>query len=168
MTISKVAAFSLLGAADASGGNGDAHIFERGGLGKAPFAVVGYEKVENKCDFCGTPILHNFIIHSADGKRFVVGSDCVEKTGDAGLISSAKAIEKENRQSAKGAAEKDEIRALSREHKTRMEALRHPFASKKAFRGLSLMDYADFVLKNAGEDGARKAIKTIKEALGLP
>ena len=83
------------------------HCFEKAGLGKAPFrfvgmvhqpklygqAVVGYAggvaittKPGTSCDFCGTYIINIFQLESADGKRFVVGCDCVRKTGDAGLI----------------------------------------------------------------------------------
>ena len=78
------------------------HEFERAGLGKAPFRCVGYfEKVYQaspdsprqpggSCDYCGTAITLHCQIRGADGATFVVGSDCVAKTGDAGLIRSFK------------------------------------------------------------------------------
>lgn len=68
------------------------HVFEKAGLGKAPFRCVGLtEKVYQSCqgapvqpggscDYCGTGIRWCFDIRSADGKRFVVGSSCVERT----------------------------------------------------------------------------------------
>lgn len=86
------------------------HVFEKAGLGLAPFRCVGLFSLPSQsllesnptaynnamaemprglgcgsCKFCGTGIMHNFIIESRDAKRFVVGSDCVAKTGDAGL-----------------------------------------------------------------------------------
>lgn len=89
------------------------HCFEKSGLGKAPFRCVGFASIPSAsmaehnvsaynnamamlprdvgcgtCDYCGTAIMHNFIIQgSGEGdRRFVVGSDCVARTGDAGLI----------------------------------------------------------------------------------
>ena len=73
------------------------HTFEVANLGKAPFYLSGVR--ENKftpcpgapskpggsCDYCGASILYEFLIRSADGKLFKVGSDCVAKTEDAGL-----------------------------------------------------------------------------------
>lgn len=68
------------------------HPFERAGLGKAPFHCVGCRenwfvmegcgrKPGGSCNYCGTGILYEFVIRSSDGAEFVVGSDCVEKTG---------------------------------------------------------------------------------------
>lgn len=66
------------------------HPFERAGLGKAPFRCVGCrenwfvmpgfgQKPGGSCDYCGTGILYEYVIKSADGAEFVVGSDCVMK-----------------------------------------------------------------------------------------
>lgn len=84
------------------------HVFTRSKLGLPPFKCVGvYEDVGPKtlsdgsqvgsagqsmgvCDHCGTGIRDCYQIKSGDGKTFVVGSSCVEKTGDAGLIKSYK------------------------------------------------------------------------------
>lgn len=89
------------------------HVFERAGLGKAPFRFVGfYEKTYqacpgapiqpgSTCDYCGQGIMICCEILSADGKRFKVGSDCVNKTGDRGLIRGYKqhpAVRERNRQ----------------------------------------------------------------------
>ncbi len=74
------------------------HVFERAGLGKAPFRVTGFTVKTFKaspdsptqpgtsCDFCGTGIMNVCLIKSSDGKAFKVGCDCVAKTGDAGLL----------------------------------------------------------------------------------
>lgn len=78
------------------------HVFERAGLGKAPFRCVGVVQKSyqaspdspvqpgGSCDYCGTGIYFHCMIRSADGRTFKVGSDCVFKTGDAGLLKSYK------------------------------------------------------------------------------
>ncbi len=88
------------------------HVFERVGLGKAPFRCIGVfqdvgphrypgpggvtieigapGQAMGTCAHCGTGIADCYQIKSADGKKFVVGSSCVERTGDAGLIKSYK------------------------------------------------------------------------------
>jgi len=78
------------------------HCFERAGLGKAPFKIVGsYEckfqafvgapvQCGGSCDYCGQGIMYAVAIKSADGHTFKVGCDCVARTGDAGLIKAYK------------------------------------------------------------------------------
>lgn len=61
------------------------HVFERAGLGKAPYTFRGVEVQSTGCQYCGTAILFKFWLESVDGKRFFVGSDCIFKSGDAGL-----------------------------------------------------------------------------------
>ena len=73
------------------------HVFERAGLGKAPFRFVSCQKKiyqafpgapvqpGSSCDFCGNGIMFEYWIRSSDGKDFKVGCDCVFKTNDAGL-----------------------------------------------------------------------------------
>lgn len=85
------------------------HIFERAGLGKAPFRCVGsYESIYKphpdaparpgtSCDYCGTGIMSVFEIRGADGLTFKVGCECVRKTDDAGLRKVVDAIIKKAR-----------------------------------------------------------------------
>lgn len=61
------------------------HIFEQAGLGRAPYRYLGIEKQHTGCQFCATAIMFKFWLLSADGKKFFVGSDCILKSGDAGL-----------------------------------------------------------------------------------
>lgn len=80
--------------------NSELHPFEAAHLGKAPFRFIGmnnpkyqsggliretHHKCGGTCDYCGTHIVYEFIIESADGKRFIVGSDCVFKTDNGNL-----------------------------------------------------------------------------------
>jgi hypothetical protein len=37
------------------------------------------------CDYCSQGIAQCWTVESSDGRRFVVGCDCVEKTGDSGM-----------------------------------------------------------------------------------
>lgn len=73
-----------------SRGNAEAlkgeHLFERAGMGKAPFRCVGYICRDGSCNYCGTPNKYAAVVESADGKRHEIGMDCVEKVGDAGLV----------------------------------------------------------------------------------
>lgn len=73
------------------------HIFEAAGLGLAPYKLVRIEKRTYQayhgaaiqpgacCQFCATGIVYLFWLQSSDKKLFYVGSDCILKSGDAGL-----------------------------------------------------------------------------------
>jgi hypothetical protein len=99
------------------------HVFEAAGLGKAPFKVVGLailpdpslgehnpDAYQNAlralpkdvpvgvCRYCGTALKNNYIVQDATGRKFAVGSECVAKTGDAGMISKAKLLDKQRQQ----------------------------------------------------------------------
>lgn len=105
------------------------HVFERAGLGRAPFRFERFEVSKyqachgapiqpgTSCDYCGTGIMNVFWIRSADAKEFKVGCDCVHKTGDAGLV---KAVRDEERRQAraKSTAKRDE-QAAKRAAETR-------------------------------------------------
>ena len=72
------------------------HVWELAGLGKAPYRYISCEqklfkcgdtvKPGGTCHYCSTAITFCFTIQSADGKRFIVGSDCVERIGELGLL----------------------------------------------------------------------------------
>lgn len=69
------------------------HLFEKAGLGEAPYDYLGCEdtgKSSTSCQFCHTGIRYKFHLQSKDGKRFFVGSDCIYKSGDHGLTKIAK------------------------------------------------------------------------------
>lgn len=95
--------------------SGQTHKFELAGLGRYPFRCVGHYEAKfqachgapvlpgSSCDYCGTAIMQVFRIQSSDGKSFKVGIDCVAKTGDAGLKSEVKAIQRQRRHAAKQA-----------------------------------------------------------------
>ncbi len=126
------------------------HTFEKAGLGKAPFKIIGTWSMPSKalaeknptawnnalregpknagcCQFCFTGIIHHFIIKSADEKIFHVGSSCVNKTFDKKLIGEVKRIKNEIAREKR--AEKKAV-----ERKARSEA--------NAVKGLELLNEA--------------------------
>lgn len=146
------------------------HCFEKAGLGLAPFRCVGmHTEVGPRhladgtqvgapgqpmgcCNYCGTGILYCFEIVAADGKAFIVGSDCVFKTGDAGLT---KVVD------AKLKAIKDEATDA------RIRKAFDLFYSSDAIRaklGDSTCRYIDFCQKHAGRSGALKCARMIEKA----
>ena len=116
------------------------HTFELAGLGTAPFRCVGVCELPSPslaeanptaymnamrdlprgyscgtCAYCGQAIRINFLIQGSDGSTFAVGSECVRKTNEAGLIKAAKALKSQRdrmkRQAAKVAAREAELQA---------------------------------------------------------
>lgn len=96
------------------------HVFEAAGLGKAPFRCIGeiektYQacpgapiQVGGSCDYCGTGIRYQYIIKDATGRTFKVGSECVRKTKDAGLIKQFKTLPEVRKRNRDRAVAKDE------------------------------------------------------------
>lgn len=155
------------------------HKFEQAGLGKAPFRCVGHERrvyvachgapvqPGSTCDYCSNAIMHCFWIQAADGRRFKVGSDCVLKTGDAGLkkvinrmISQQKTAERNAREDARIA----EGWAWVDANAEAIARLPHPNAAL-AGQGLTLADYLGWIRKNAGRRGTLAAISLAKKNL---
>lgn len=66
------------------------HCFDRSGLGKAPYRVTQMVEGRGSCDYCGNGIVYQVHVASADGKFFKVGTDCMGRCGDAGLIKAFK------------------------------------------------------------------------------
>lgn len=96
------------------------HVFEISGLGTAPFQYLPSPKADVIrelghvfwCEHCGTMLKNRHYILSSDGKVSIVGIDCLNKTGDAGLISAEKAARQQAKEAARQASEKE--RAISR------------------------------------------------------
>lgn len=59
------------------------HPFEAAKLGRAPFACTDCTIGEHRCAYCTTPLKYLYHIRSADGRTFIVGSECVKQTGGA-------------------------------------------------------------------------------------
>ncbi len=166
------------------------HPWERDGLGKAPFKLLGEVhqdvtgdgmrvigsvggcRIETKpggtCAVCGQYILAMFNIESADGNRFHVGSDCVTKVGTASpkLVAKVKKIV-----AAKAKARKDArelyliaVARVALPHvRPSLAALPHPSALL-AGRGATLADYVEYLSQFGGRTGKVKAARLILDA----
>ena len=139
------------------------HKFELAGLGRHPFEFVGYFESRTKqnqpagtCQYCGNGIAICCRVRSADGKEFIVGSDCVLKTGDAGMkiqVDKMKArinIEKQNAQIA-----------------VNMQWVEHnrEVLSKLPYGKHSLLESIEWFYKNAGRSGKIRMIREAKKAV---
>jgi len=139
------------------------HVFEKSGLGRAPFRCVGLVSLPSSslaeanptaynnalaaiprglgcgsCAYCGTAIMHNFIVESADDRRFVVGCDCVAKTGDAGLIKEVKrarvavALEKRTAKRSAAKADREAMWAAERAERAALFQVEHAALIERA------------------------------------
>lgn len=154
------------------------HTFEQAGLGKAPFRFVRFEvrvyqacpgapvQPGSTCDYCGTAIMNLFWIKGKDGNEFKVGCDCVEKTNDAGL---RKVVDIEVRKHQRARkAELDGMKIAEVNELVKREDVRQILSSRPhpfGFTGKSELDYATWMLQNAGVSGKTKVLKMIKGAL---
>lgn len=155
------------------------HRFEAAGLGKAPFKWVGVSEQRGPikrtingievevgsagqpmgtCAFCGTGIAECHSIKSADGKTFIVGSDCVLKTGDKGLKKEVSRLRTE---------------AAGRRADARIEATLNKWtpndgsaldAKMQELTGKQLGWFV-FVQKRGGRSGMLKVTRVIEQAL---
>ncbi len=157
--------------------SGKVHRFEAAGLGKAPYRfremwvapspstmgtnptawALGMQSMPRvdyggpySCAYCGTAITNHCLIESADGKHFMVGTDCVEKTGDAGLIDPVKVAAAEARHEAAARALGEHIDAARKniqdlvgQNRPAFEAIPHPHAGMAA-EGKTYADYLDY------------------------
>lgn len=158
------------------------HPFEKAGLGKAPYRYMGFEVKECSgqpddkglsvgyagqpagcCDYCGNGIKYCCKIRSADGREFVVGTDCVLKLErhDNALYSAATKIKKQlardaaaARRAKKVAQERERI-AAARDILHNSEHVRgvlngqpHP-----SIEGRTALDYCLWLDRNAGQSG---------------
>lgn len=177
------------------------HPFEKAGLGKAPFKyrgiitrVCGADTTDPKtgiqtgatgqaagtCNYCGMGIKYCCQIESADGQRFEVGTDCVEKLNRddnrdvSALVQTVArdraAIESANRRAAAAnrKARENENKtatfAAFNENRAKFEALPHPNAHFAA-QGKTLADYYDWIGRYAGHTGQMAAVKAIAAIL---
>lgn len=166
------------------------HKFEQAGLGLAPFRVIGcfedrgphrhtnsdgIETIVGSpgqamgcCEYCFTGIALCFQIKSSDGKQFVVGSSCVYKTGDKGLVDPVKRTV--NRLASKARKEREAKRIaegveyLAREDvRAQLDALPHPRDWARD-QGQTMLDSVVWMMANAGNSGK---LRTIRQARKL-
>lgn len=147
------------------------HIFETAKLGKAPFLFLGVTVRSTSCQYCGTPIVYQFWLQGADGKRFFVGSDCIYKSGDAGLRSIVEPIVKKHEAELRDKRETDYIQkfeAYLAQHPGYWQTLTgpHPYPYY-ARQGRTLGDYQSYVYKHAGRAKKARIARGVLIGLGI-
>lgn len=164
------------------------HPWEDAGLGIAPFKCLGVEhrigpikstdpkypgitievgspgQPMGTCDFCGQGIADCYLIVSKDGKKFVVGSDCVRRTYQEAETELPASVRKAI---ADNAREKREARAQAKREKLAallvplLEQARGIFAAQPELLkdkahpmipGKTLRDYYEYLLNGAGDE----------------
>jgi len=152
------------------------HPFEHAGLGTAPFRFVSCFRGKRGCAYCGQELAICFVIRSAEGNTFVVGSDCVRKTlihVDASLdldirraLSDLRAQEREAKREATHKRTMERV-AKALETLDRAPDLLtdqpHPFFDH-AQKGETLRSYTLWCLRNAGDTGMLAACRTVERA----
>lgn len=165
------------------------HDFEKAGLGRAPFTFKGaYEdrgphtwtdpstgittiagapgQPMGTCAYCGQGIAICCSIEDADGKRFIVGSDCVNRTGDRGLRNVKTAVQRLSREKALE-RERGRIQDLAARLANDLDLqdfLRtkpHPQAWRRE-KGDTLLEWTRWMLANAGHAGRLDVVRTIE------
>ncbi len=149
------------------------HVFEKAGLGKAPFFFDGWfegnatyipetpmAKV-TACDYCSTLIKNCFRIKSSDGKSFIVGSDCVKKTGDAGLIKIVNEEVKKQKYQRESARIKEAEKIVEMLKPYLLEQP-HPYYSSKTG-----YDYVVYCFNWGGHAGRLKAARIVETVAKL-
>lgn len=168
------------------------HTFEEAGLGVAPFRFVGFEDVTKQCnkngnlesdfngvtfetkaggtcDYCGQGIKIFCWVKDANGKMFKVGSSCINKAGDKNVIDCTKrALAKRNKKirdvKAKLRIENCKVALDDEMICCILKKLQHP---KKfmADKGKNLLDWAEWMMKNAGTKGRLEVCKTVEKLI---
>ena len=156
---------------------GTVHLFEASGLGQAPYRYIGMAenrfslgdgttKPGGSCDFCATGIAYEFRVRSADGRVFVLGSECIHKSGDAGLrkaISRDEAALRAQKKAALDARKRSEVAGLLSNPSVREAAAAKPHPSAYyAGQGRTLLDYFEFVARFGGASGRNSLLKTLR------
>lgn len=163
------------------------HPFEAAGLGHAPFRFVAVEhrvgpinlggghfvgapgQPMGTCDYCGTGIADCCIIRSADGKQFIVGSTCVAKVESKGsrLLTETQRAVREMKKVAQ--AEKDTARIVKTRALLTSDAVRAALVARPhinahmAGKGLTLLDWAEWMLVNAGTSGRLDVCRVVEK-----
>ena len=116
------------------------------------------------CDYCGNGIALCCQIRSADGKEFIVGSDCVRKTGDRGLC---REVDRDRR---KLQVTREEGRINSMRERVESDADLRCMLSGKTHpqdwrheQGESLLDSVEWMMRNAGHSGRINTVRRIEK-----
>jgi hypothetical protein len=159
------------------------HVFERAGLGKAPFRCIGVAEkfithpdgttqAAGSCAFCGQGIRYVYTVIGRDQRPFNVGCDCVERTGDAGLIKSYKQ-RPEVRAMARAKAKARDDRVIAEwnaliDTPEAIECLTgYKVAGRPWIPGEQITAYEDFkrIWNRCGASGRARTLRLLKQRL---
>ena len=166
------------------------HVFEKHGLGKAPYKFLGVEELRGPitladgsqvgyygqpmgcCKYCGTGIAYLFWLESADSKRFYVGSDCIFKSSDAGLkriidpiVKAHKAEVAANRSKLLVAMFEDYLKSDPKFFEN--DKRPHPY-SFYASQGKTYGDYNKWIYEHSGFASRAKMARQFLTAANIP
>ena len=167
--------------------NNCVHVFERAGLGKAPFRFIGVTEERGpkvistangvtttvgapgqpmgSCAYCGTGIAECCHIRSADGKEFMVGNVCVGKTHDRGLISETKRAIDKARKEARHKREAARIAAAREalEDEAVREVLAKTGNPNPNSPSADALSWAEWMMAHAGNAGRMKVARLVEK-----
>ena len=132
------------------------------------------------CDYCGTGIMYVNVIRSADGKKSNIGSDCVRKVCDK-ASHAVMCVERElrylrntpelreSRKEKRHAREEAKIAELKLwladpSVQVILDEKPHPY-KERADLGDTLLNWAEWMLENAGNSGRCRAWSRVKKLL---
>lgn len=157
------------------------HAFEVAGLGAAPFRFVGMSEnaithpdgttqAGGCCAYCYTGIRFECRVVSADNKSFVVGSNCIAKVGDTGLLKAYKTSPDFRRHQAKLRAVKakavfETLSALIASKKEEFAAKPHPYGFVDRVTGtpMTYLDYINYSFDRCGAAGRAGMLKAMQK-----
>lgn len=148
------------------------HVFERAGLGQAPYQFLRVETQSTSCQYCSTAILFKFWLRSVDGKEFFVGSDCIFKSGDAGLRRIIEPIVRRHMKEVQDArfksliAKFDAYLATTPNYWQSANLGPHPYGWL-ARQGKTMGDYKQYCYQHSGLAGKAKIARQCLIGLGL-
>jgi hypothetical protein len=159
------------------------HLFEKAGLGRAPFAYVGCEyrvgpiklassdgcetwagapgQPMGACAYCGQGIAECHLVRSADGRTFTVGCDCIRKVDDAGLVVS---VSKAKRKAEHAKADARTERAAKLLEREDVRSLLAAELDPRSLGKRTLLESIEWLLEHAGRAGKLRAAKAIEKA----
>jgi hypothetical protein len=161
---------------------GRIHVFEKAHLGVAPFRFVGMEKKVYQacpgapiqpggmCDYCGQGIMFLCTIRDRDGKTFIVGSDCVLRTGDGNL---KKVLGEEQRKlnrekaNVRDQAVRDALHSLLDDPETRAKLDAYRFEKREGWWKTATEEIT-WMLDKAGAAGRKATLTWAKRILDTP
>lgn len=127
------------------------------------------------CSHCGQGIMNNFIIIRGDGKKFAVGSDCIDKVGMSAdqmkrFKSEELRVEREKRQvkkEAKKAKQKEHLETVLRPRLKELASKDLTGFPHPSIPSLTFADYVKFVLERGGCKAVSATVKLVEQKLGM-